>query len=155
MIATMESVSLLDETDQLASMVTQSDLYKRYLFCQSQVARDETSQNLISQFQKTREKYDEVQRFGRYHPDFKPVIRQMMDVKRQLDMNPMIAEYKRSEKELNDLLGTISLQFARSVSESIKVPTGDPFFDRLSHAGCGVGGKCRCHSAGKRLRKKA
>lgn len=155
MIATMESMSLLDETDQLASMVIQSELYKRYLFCRSQVAHNETAQNLIGQFQKTREKYDEVQRFGRYHPDFKPVIRRMMAVKRQLDMDPMIAEYKRSEKELNDLLGKISFQFARCVSDSIKVPTGDPFFDRLSHAGCGVGGKCGCHPAGKRIRKKA
>jgi cell fate (sporulation/competence/biofilm development) regulator YlbF (YheA/YmcA/DUF963 family) len=148
-------MSLLDETDHLASMVIQSDVYQHYLAARSQVARNETVQHLIRQFKNTREKYDEVQRFGRYHPDFKPVIHRMMDVKRQLDLNPIIAEYKRSETELNDLLGKISLQLARSVSDSIMVPTGDPFFDRLNHGGCGVGGKCRCRARAKRIRKKA
>ncbi|WP_010631050.1 YlbF family regulator [Sporolactobacillus vineae] len=155
MIATTESVSLLDETDQLASMVIRSDVYQRYLASRSQVARSETAQHLIRQFKDTREKYDEVQRFGRYHPDFKRVIHLMMDVKRQLDMNPLIAEYKRSETDLNDLLGKISLQFARSVSDEIMVPTGDPFFDKLNHGGCGAGGKCGCRTRRKRIRKKA
>lgn len=155
MIATMENMSLLDETDQLASMVIQSDLYQQYLVCKDRVAQSETAQQRIRQFQEMREKYDEVQRFGRYHPDFKTVIRRMMEIKRELDLNPLIAEYKRAEKELNDLLGQISMQFARSVSDSIKVPTGDPFFDRLHHVGCGAGGKCGCRTSGKRIRKKA
>lgn len=145
MIATIENVSLLDETDQLASMVLHSELYERYISCREAIARNKAAQTLIRQFQAVREKYNEVQRFGRYHPDYKSVIRQMMETKRTVDMNPQIAAYKNAEKELNDLLGQVSLQFARAVSKSIKVPTGDPFFDRACSSGCGGGGKCKCH----------
>ncbi|RYL95485.1 YlbF family regulator [Sporolactobacillus sp. THM7-4] len=145
MIATMESVSLLDETDELASMMIQSELFRNYIAGKDAVNKDETAQALIRRFSRIKEKYNEVQRFGRYHPDYKSVIRQMMDVKREVDLNPTISAYKKAEKELGDLLGQISLKLARAVSESIKVPTGDPFFDRACSTGCGGGGKCRCH----------
>ncbi|TGB00186.1 YlbF family regulator [Sporolactobacillus shoreae] len=145
MIATMERVSLLDETDQLASMVLHSELYEKYKSCQAAVSRDKEAQSLIRQFKVIREKYDEVQRFGRYHPDYKSVIRQVMDANRNVEMNPLIADYKNAEKELNEMLGQVSLQLAHAVSASIKVPTGDPFFDRACSTGCGGGGKCKCH----------
>ncbi|RYL92856.1 YlbF family regulator [Sporolactobacillus sp. THM19-2] len=146
MMVTMESVSLLDEAEQLADMLTHSELYEKYMICRNHVAASSSAQQVIRKFKIIREKYNEVQRFGRYHPDFKKVIRQMMDVKREVDLHPVIADYKHAEKELDDLLGQVSLELARSVSKSVKVPTGDPFFDRACNAGCGAGGKCKCRT---------
>lgn len=140
----MDSVSLLDETDELASMVVHSEPFASYMACRGAVAHDDTAQALIRHFVQVREEYNEVQRFGRYHPDYKAVIRQMMDTKREVDLNPLISEYHKAEKELDGLLGQVGLQLARAVSESIKVPTGDPFFDRAFGKGCGSGGKCGC-----------
>ncbi|WKB34932.1 YlbF family regulator [Terrilactibacillus sp. S3-3] len=100
----------------------------KYLDCKEKVAKNEEAQDLVRRFMKVREKYDEVQRFGRYHPDYKAVITQMMEAKRDVDMNDLISSYKEAEDELQQLLNEVSLIFARSVSESIKVPTGDPFF---------------------------
>ncbi|GGL44916.1 YlbF family regulator [Sporolactobacillus putidus] len=144
MIATIENVSLLDETDDLAQMFIHSEPYARYADCRAQIDRDETAQALIRHFVQVREKYNEVQRFGRYHPDFKAVVRQMMEAKRAVDLNPLVAEYRKAENEVGSLLGQVSLQLARAVSDSIKVPTGDPFFDRSCGTGCGSGGKCGC-----------
>ncbi|MDN3954101.1 YlbF family regulator [Sporolactobacillus laevolacticus] len=146
MIGTLENASLLDDADELASMVIHSELYAAYIASKQNAERDEQTQHLIGRFLKVREKYDEVQRFGRYHPDYKPVIKEMMESKRELDTNPLIADYKQNEKALSDLLGELSLILARSVSKSIKVPTGDPFFDRSCGTGCGSGGKCSCHT---------
>ncbi|RYM07279.1 YlbF family regulator [Sporolactobacillus sp. THM7-7] len=154
MIATLENVSLLDETDELASMLIHSEIFAYYLACRDAADKDGTAQKLIRQFLKIKEKYDEVQRFGRYHPDYKPVIRQMMDAKRDMDLHPTIAAYKQAEKEVSDLLGAVSLRLARAVSESIKVPTGDPFFDRSCSTGCGGGGQCRCRSGVRNRQKK-
>ncbi|MCO7174599.1 YlbF family regulator [Sporolactobacillus kofuensis] len=146
MIATLENASLLDEADELASMVIQSEIYAEYMLSKQRFEQDKEAQRLVGIFLKVREKYDEVQRFGRYHPDYKPVIKEMMESKRELDTYPLIADYKKSEKRLSDLLGELSMVLAHSVSESIKVPTGDPFYDRSCGTGCGSGGKCGCHT---------
>ncbi|SFG38960.1 YlbF family regulator [Sporolactobacillus nakayamae] len=146
MIGTLENASLLDDADELASMVVHSSLYAEYMASKQSVDRDEHVQQLIGKFLQVRERYDEVQRFGRYHPDYKSVIKKMMECKRELDTHPLIADYKKHEKQLSDLLGELSMVLARAVSESIKVPNGDPFFERSCGTGCGSGGKCGCHS---------
>ncbi|MCO7126280.1 YlbF family regulator [Sporolactobacillus shoreicorticis] len=144
MIGTLENASLLDHAEELASMVLHSEYYALYQESKNRLERDEKSQQLIKQFLMVRDKYDEVQRFGRYHPDYKSVIKEMMECKRELDVHPFIADYKKKENQLNELLGEVSTILARSVSSSIKVPTGDPFFDRSCGTGCGSGGKCGC-----------
>jgi cell fate (sporulation/competence/biofilm development) regulator YlbF (YheA/YmcA/DUF963 family) len=146
MIGTLENASLLDDADELASMIVHSDSYATYMASKQSIERDEQVQQLIGNFLKVRERYDEVQRFGRYHPDYKSVIKEMMECKRKLDTHPLIANYRKHEKQLSDLLGELSMMLARSVSESIKVPNGDPFFERSCGTGCGSGGKCGCHS---------
>jgi len=126
-------------------MLTESDVFARYRLSKDKLARDEEALALIRRFVRLREKYDEVQRFGKYHPDYKTVIKEMMEVKRELDMNDAISAYKKAEDDLNTLLYEISAAIANAVSPSIKVPTGDPFFDRGCGGGCGVGGACGCH----------
>jgi len=145
-IGTLENASLLDHAEELASMVLHSDCYALYQESKNNLECDEQSQQLIKNFLMVRDKYDEVQRFGRYHPDYKSVIKEMMECKRDLDVHPLIADYKKKENQLNELLGELSTILARSVSSSIKVPTGDPFFDRSCGTGCGSGGKCGCHT---------
>lgn len=142
MIATIEEVPLLDDVDGLASMIVQSDVFERYQHRREMMREDETAQAMIRRFTRMKDRYDEVQRFGRYHPDYKTVVRQMRQLKRSVDLQPSIAAFKRAEKEVSDLLGKVSFRIARAVSESIKVPTGDPFFDRA--CGCGNGGTCGC-----------
>lgn len=145
MIATLEHLQLLDAADRLVDMLTESDVFARYRLSKDKLARDEEALALIRRFVRLREKYDEVQRFGKYHPDYKTVIKEMMEVKRELDMNDAISAYKKAEDDLNTLLYEISATIANAVSPSIKVPTGDPFFDRGCGGGCGVGGACGCH----------
>ncbi|MFT8317235.1 MAG: YlbF family regulator [Sporolactobacillus sp.] len=145
MIATLESVTLFDQAEALASMITQSECYINYMKLRKLVSTRTQSQKLIQDFLLIKEKYDEVQRFGRYHPDYKKVIRQMMDAKRAIDMDSAISDYKQAEKELENLLHAVSQELAGSVSSSIMVPTGDPFFDRSCSTGCGGGGSCKCH----------
>ncbi|MBM7644239.1 cell fate (sporulation/competence/biofilm development) regulator YlbF (YheA/YmcA/DUF963 family) [Scopulibacillus daqui] len=144
MIATMEHVSVLEETDGLIGMLKHCDVFEHYRHMKDELRKDQEAQTLMRKFVKVREKYDEVQRFGKYHPDYKQVIQEMMDIKRDIDLNDTIAAYKKAEEQMESLLNDISLEIARAVSDSIKVPTGNPFFDR-GCGGCGTGGKCGCH----------
>lgn len=144
MIATMEHMSVLNMTDDLIEMLKHSEVYTNYQDKKNTLAQNAQAQGLISRFLKVRDRYDEVQRFGKYHPDYKKVIQEMMDIKRDVDMDDQIVAYKHAEQQMEALLNEVGLEIAQAVSASIKVPTGDPFFDRGCSGGCGTGSACGC-----------
>ncbi|WP_394532328.1 YlbF family regulator [Priestia aryabhattai] len=146
MLTTMRTVELLDESDHVANMVLQSDVAENYRQCLYRLNKDLHAQALIAQFVKIKEQYEDVQRFGKYHPDYKTITRQVRDVKRQVDLHATIAAFKKAENELQKLLDEISVILGQAVSEHVKVPTGNPFFDTGSSCGggCGSGGSCGC-----------
>ncbi|MFP7732934.1 YlbF family regulator [Priestia aryabhattai] len=146
MLTTMRTVELLDESDHVANMVLQSDVAENYRQCLYRLKKDSHAQALIAEFVKIKEQYEDVQRFGKYHPDYKTITRQVRDVKRQVDLHATIAAFKKAENELQKLLDEISVIIGQAVSEHIKVPTGNPFFDTGSSCGggCGSGGSCGC-----------
>ncbi|MCM3717282.1 YlbF family regulator [Fictibacillus phosphorivorans] len=141
----IEQVALLEESLSLAEMVSSSSVASEYRKAKYILEQDKQAQEMISRFADMKEKYEEVQRFGKYHPDFHTVSAQIRMLKRELDFNENIANFKKAEKELEKLLIECSRIIAGSVSEQIKVPTGNPFFDESScSGGCGSGGSCGC-----------
>ncbi|WP_210363701.1 YlbF family regulator [Bacillus sp. REN3] len=141
---TSERVELLDAADQLVSMILQSELVEYYQKCLYRVKNDPETQRKIREFVDMKERFEEVQRFGKYHPDYKQVMGQIRVLKRELDIDEAIAEFKRAENDLQSMLDEVSVLIGRSVSESVKVPTGNPFFDSSCGGGCGSGGSCGC-----------
>ncbi|WP_349410385.1 YlbF family regulator [Pseudalkalibacillus sp. SCS-8] len=145
MLATLEGIEILDGADELAKMVVHSDIAQNYLSAKKKLKQDKKAQKLISEFIKMKEKYEEVQRFGKYHPDYKTVSTDIRVLKREMDLLDSVTEFKKAEKELEKLLNEISGLLAGRVSKNIKVPTGNPFFDNMScGGGCGSGGSCGC-----------
>lgn len=147
LLATIERVQLLDKTDQLTGMILQSDIAEHYRQCFYNMKTNKESQRKIRDFINLKEQYEEVQRFGKYHPNFKPVKSKIREVKREMDLDPHVAAFKLAENDLQALLDEISTIIGHSVSKYIKVPTGNPYFDTLSSCGsggCGTGGSCGC-----------
>ncbi|AZB44831.1 YlbF family regulator [Bacillus sp. FJAT-42376] len=142
----MESVQILDQADLISDMILHSDLAETYRLRLEELRKDHTAQEIISQFVKVKDKYEDVQRFGKYHPDYKTITREMREIKRELDLNEKVAAFRRAETDLQSLLDQISIELGSAVSEHVKVPTGNPFFDSLSACGggCGSGGGCGC-----------
>ncbi|PLR79185.1 regulator [Bacillus sp. V3-13] len=146
MLATTERVRLLDMADELANMIIESDAAEHYRQCLYKLQHSRETQRKLQAFIKMKEMYEEVQRFGKYHPDYKKVMGEIRTVKRELDLDSNIYEFKKAENELQALLDEVSALIGKSVSESVKVPTGNPFFDSGSSCGggCGSGGSCGC-----------
>ncbi len=146
MLATLERLEILDMTEEIANMILQSDLMNEYHRSLYTLIQDKNAQNLISKFKKMKEMYEEVQRFGKYHPDYRSVTLETRALKRQLDLQESIAAFKKAEQDIQTLLDEISKMIGHAVSEHIKVPTGNPYFDSLSSCsgGCGSGGSCGC-----------
>jgi cell fate (sporulation/competence/biofilm development) regulator YlbF (YheA/YmcA/DUF963 family) len=141
----LDQVVLLENSLSLADMVSNSSIALEYRRTKYVLEQDEHAQKMIVRFALMKEKYEEVQRFGRYHPDFQSVSSEIRTLKRELDFNETVANFKKAEKELESLLIECSRIIAHSVSEQIKVPTGNPFFDESScSGGCGSGGSCGC-----------
>ncbi|SDY76872.1 Cell fate regulator YlbF, YheA/YmcA/DUF963 family (controls sporulation, competence, biofilm development) [Evansella caseinilytica] len=145
MVTAMTDVDILQQAYSLGELITSSEVFHEYIELKNALNCDQEAQRLISQFQVLKEKYEEVQRFGKYHPDFKQVTSDVREFKRKVDTHPAIAEYKKAENALHDLLVEVSLIIANAVSPQIKVPTGNPFFDQGGcSGGCGTGGSCGC-----------
>ncbi|MCA0969395.1 YlbF family regulator [Halobacillus litoralis] len=147
MLATMEIVDLLDRSEVIGEMVMNSDTMHEYQQAKLALENDKEAQRLIRQFSDMKEHYEDVQRFGRYHPDYNSIMKKVRSVKREMDMHEKVATFKKAERQVQKLLDEISETVAFSVSEQIKVPkNGMALTDTGCSGGCGSGGSCGCAS---------
>lgn len=144
MLATIETVEIMDQAERLAQEIIQSEVGLHYLDSLRKMNLDPVAQEKIQTFNSMKDSYEEVQRFGRYHPDYKTVTKATREAKREMDLHPSIIVYKQAENSLQQLLDEISMLLGHSVSPHIKVPTGNPFFESSCGGGCGSGGSCGC-----------
>lgn len=145
MIATLSVNHLLDEASELGQAILQSEPFLAYMTAKKQLREDKEAQRRIQQFSHLKIQYEEVQRFGRYHPNYSEVSAEIRKIKRKVDMIPTVIAFKKAESELESLLNEISGIIAGAVSHTIKVPSGNPFFDQVScSGGCASGKGCAC-----------
>ena len=83
---------------------------------------------------KSKERYDEVMRFGRYHPDYQNVMLDTRRRKRAYEMLPNVMDYKSKEVQLQNLIDEVLTKIALSVSENVKIEVGNPFLKRILKA---------------------
>src|SRR5690625_31242 len=132
MIVTMEHIRLLDKSEALAKMILQSEVMREYEEAYLAMKNDETAQHLIRSFTEMKERYEEVERFGRYHPDYAEIMKKVRSVKREMDLNPLVANFKLKERESQRFLDDISEIIAKSVSQQIIVPREDNLYNNGS-----------------------
>ncbi|WP_432359535.1 YlbF family regulator [Sporosarcina sp. UB5] len=145
MMMTDEWLSIIEQSEILSDMLLSSEIIQEYRRANHAVYSDKKLADAIYDFTNMKERYEEVQRFGRYHPDYKTVMKDIRIQKRELDMNEQVAALRLAENDVQRLLNEISSIIAKSVSTSIKVPAGDSFFvDSSCGGGCGTGGSCSC-----------
>lgn len=139
---------IIDSAEDLCSMILSSEPALHYKEAYYAVYSDQLLVEDIRLFQQMKEQYEDVQRFGRYHPDYNKIMKDVRVQKRQLDLNEKVANLKIAENELQDLLDEVSLLVGKTVSDSVMVPVSNPFFSTSSSCssggGCGSGGSCSC-----------
>lgn len=138
-------MQVLDQTDDLADQIRQSDLFITYQKAKQALVEDREAQRLYGQFLKSKINYDKVQRFGRYHPDYQEVMLTTRRLKREYEMHDTVVAFKQSETALQQLLDEIVTMIATSVSEHVKIDAGTPLFEALTTGGgCATGATCQC-----------
>lgn len=140
---TEETLDILDDIEDISDMIVQSDIYVSYRRAKMQLDADDEASLLYQAFLKVKDKYDEVMRFGKYHPDYKDIMLETRKRKRAYEMLPVVMEYKAKEVALQNLIDEVMSKIAFAVSEHVKIETGNPFF-QTGHDGCASGGTCNC-----------
>jgi cell fate (sporulation/competence/biofilm development) regulator YlbF (YheA/YmcA/DUF963 family) len=145
MIATLEYADILDYSEALAKIILDSEDMHAYQEAKYALDHNKEAQQLIQAFIDIKEHYEDVQRFGRYHPDYNQIMKSVRSTKREMDMNDKVANFKVAERNIQNLLDEVSSYIALSVSQDIKAPKdGAALTD--SGCGCGSGGSCGCAS---------
>lgn len=145
MLITDEWLTIIEHAEELIQVVASSEVVDQYNKARETVYSDDELVKEIQAFTYLKERYEEVQRFGRYHPDYRTVMKDIRLRKRALDLNEKIARLRVAENDVQQLFDEIGVIIGKSVSESVKVPTGNGFFtDSSCGTGCGSGGSCAC-----------
>ncbi|SER96899.1 Cell fate regulator YlbF, YheA/YmcA/DUF963 family (controls sporulation, competence, biofilm development) [Gracilibacillus ureilyticus] len=146
MLATMEIVDILDKSEVLGQVILQSEVKQSFDEAKERMENDKEAQLLISKFNQMKDLYEEVERFGRYHPDYSTIMKEIRVAKREMDMHETIAAYKAAETQLQHLLDEVSQIVAYSVSDKVKVPKDGALLTD-GGCGCGSGGGCGCKAS--------
>lgn len=113
---------ILEKTYDLVSEIKGTKEYKRLLELDKLIKTDSTLVTLIESFNNVKSKYEEVSKYGKYHPDLKRVQLELAKKKEEVYTHHIIKEYKQLEKDLQKRLDHISKEIADSVSSKIKHP---------------------------------
>jgi cell fate (sporulation/competence/biofilm development) regulator YlbF (YheA/YmcA/DUF963 family) len=140
---TLDMAAILMHAYDVGDMINRSHEAADYLYWKARMEADPEVKRLTKAFAKKKELFEECQRFGHYHPNYHEALNQVREIEAQLDALEPVRRFKEAEDKLDDLLYTVSQMIARSVSESIKVPSNNPL--PAGGGGCSGGscsGKC-------------
>ncbi|WP_019533624.1 YlbF family regulator [Paenibacillus ginsengihumi] len=134
---TLDMSAILLGSYELADMIKNSAETADYLYWRRQVDIDPEAQRLIREFNRTKELFEECQRFGHFHPNYHEAKDRMREAEARLEALESVRRFKLAEKQLDELLHDVSETIARAVSDSILVPGNEP-----AAGGCASGGAC-------------
>lgn len=111
---------IMMKTYELVDEIKDSKSYQELLLLKEKLNQDEHVISLVEQYKKSYDKYVEVKKYGKYHPDLKKVQNEYSKNKELLYTHPLVMSYKKYEKEIEKMLNDISREIANAVSKKIK-----------------------------------
>ncbi|KAF1296888.1 transcriptional regulator [Enterococcus sp. JM4C] len=140
MIINEQLFALEDQCEEIVAQLLQSQTCKNFFEAKQALATSQEAMRLQKDFLKNKEAFERIADYGLHAPGYRETQRALRKSKRELDINEQVAAYRVAETQLQDILDSIGLTVANTVSEEIKVDAGNPFFLTGGHSGCG--GSC-------------
>jgi len=134
--AALDMSSILLHAYDLGDMINTSAELADYLYWKQAVDNDAEAQELIKLFAKAKERFEECERFGHFHPNYHEGLQHVQEVQNLMDNNKAVLRFKAAEDRLDDLLFSISETIAHSVSDTIKVPGNKMLTAKGCSGGC-------------------
>lgn len=114
------NVEILNKTYEVVEEIKNHPSYQFLIDSKKKMIEDKELQELIATFKKWNQKYEEVRKYGEYHPDLHRVQLQFSKAKEELFIHPMVLEYKKHEKVIEHILNQLSKDISKAVSAKIK-----------------------------------
>lgn len=124
---------------ELSNSINESQLVADYISSYHVMNKSDEVAKLKKEFKEVKEAFEKIEPYGKYAPDFKEKRRAVRKVKRELDTNELVSNFKFNETSLQNMLDYITFDTAKSISDDIKIDAGNPFFE-FAKRGCG--GSC-------------
>ena len=137
MSSTLDMSSILLKAYELGELIQQSQEVQQYLDCRKALEKDAHAQRLIARFVRKKEEFQEVERVGWWHPDYRQKDAELRRLWDELQKLEAVRALKAAEERLDKMLYHISRTLARSVSHTIKVPRNDGDVAAGCGGGCG------------------
>lgn len=132
MIKVLNNTDYIELCEAIGDEILSLPVFQMYKKLQHEMNHNQEIIQLINEFEKAKELYAEVERYGgKYHPDYKKVSQRLIDTKSNLYQNSIIKEFKACEKEIQSILDEISNYISQAVEVTIKTKT--------KSCGCGSG----------------
>lgn len=144
---TSETIEILDQIDIINEKIKNSEPYINFVKQTAILEQDKNAQKLIDIFRQLKVDFEEVSRFGKYHPDFSEKRRNLNNAKKSLDMNESVIEFRRAEYQLQAMLDEVLYEAGICISQHVNIVSSNPFFSVGSGGGCSTGGSCGCSTA--------
>lgn len=113
---------VIEKVYDVIDEMKQSSSYKRLLVLRQQIEESDAIQEKVNAFQQWNDAYNDVKKYGKYHPDLQQTRSRFRHAKQTLYEDPIVAEYKQLEQAIQQQLDSISMQIAHAISLKIKHP---------------------------------
>lgn len=128
----------------LAEMINQSEEAAEYIKNKEVVEKDLQIAQLKEELTKEKKQFEEVKRFGQYHPDYQEIKSKLDQTLLTIEQNENIQKFKKAENRLDDLLYQVTHILGQSISKSIKIGRNDAEEEN----GCAIGSCNTCSLSG-------
>lgn len=127
LIINEELFEMEKQCERLIEKIITSKAMKEYELAKKTLAASLSAQKKIDIFKKAKEKFEVIEEYGEYAPDYHMFRQEVYQAKRILDLDEDVYQYRVAERLLQSQLDLIAKKLASSISENILVSAGDPF----------------------------
>ena len=114
----MRYFELCDKSARYAEEIMSSNEFVELLKLKDQISNE--IPEILEEFKKAKEKYEEVSKDSSYHPDLEKTRARLVKAKENLYTNPLVIRYKELEKEIQKQLNLVAQEIAEVISDNIK-----------------------------------
>jgi len=103
----MEWMELVNLAYEIKDELNTSEPYLRVMEMSENIQNDETVQSRIREFNKMKDRHEDVSKYGKHHPDLSKVRQQFADAKTALYSHPLIVSYFDALRAYNESIQTL------------------------------------------------
>ena len=134
MLIINEELLAIDQAiDSLVSHFQMLPEVDAYRLSRQQFENDRELQEQLFAFQELKDSYDTAKAYEAFRPDVRELKRQVLRMKRQIDLNEVVIGYRQAEFDLQIILANLGEEIAQAVSDQIFIDTGLPLAPHKPH----------------------